>query len=231
MCLTLIVGLPILLFVTARKILKLRQAKDTQTFQDNQSYSSIVSKQMRDCAVGNYWRPIILVRWTITNIIIIFFRDYPEYQVVLLMSISVFFQSIMIFYKLIPNRLDFSINLFNELAASVYLYLMMMLTDFQGENPLRDDTGLALLALVSIVVTVNVIKTCFKAYPSLKQWVLLKTRKIPWRGNPTTTATVQIKPLLNFSISQSLDFDHTQNNITNNSHLGEYSSSNQNAQL
>ena len=165
MCLTLIVGLPILLFVTARKILKLRQATVTQTFQDTQSYSSIVSKQMRDCAVGNYWRTIILVRWTITNIIIIFFRDYPEYQVVLLMSLSVFFQSTMIYYKLIPNRLDFLINLFNELAASVYLYLMMMLTDFQGENPLRDDTGLALLALVSLVVTVNVIKTCVKAYP------------------------------------------------------------------
>jgi hypothetical protein len=78
----------------------------------------------------------------------------------------------MIYYNLIPDRLDFSINLFNELAGSVYLDLMMMLTDFQGENPLRDDTGLALLALVSIVVTVNLIKTCVKAYPSLKQWVL-----------------------------------------------------------
>jgi hypothetical protein len=36
----------------------------------------------------------------------------------------------MIYYNLILDRLDFSINLFNEMAASVYLYLMMMLTDF-----------------------------------------------------------------------------------------------------
>ena len=85
---------------------------------------------MRGCAIGDYWRPIILVRWTITNIIIIFFRDHPQTQVVLLLSISVYFKTMMIYNNLILDRLDFSINLFNELAASVYLYLMMMLTDF-----------------------------------------------------------------------------------------------------
>jgi hypothetical protein len=65
----------------------------------------------------------------------------------------------MLFYKLIPDRLDYSINLFNELAASVYLYLMLMLTDFQGENLLRDNIGLSLLTLVTVVVTVNAAKT------------------------------------------------------------------------
>ena len=171
MCLTLMAGLPILLIATARKIFKLRQAKeDTQLLYDDKSnITSLVSKQMRNCAIGDYWRPIILARWTITNFIIIFFRDHPQTQVVLLLSISVCFQSIMIYYNLIPGRLDFSMNLINEVAASVYLYLMIILTDFQGENPLRDDTALALLALVSIVVTVNVFKTCVQAYPSLKR--------------------------------------------------------------
>jgi hypothetical protein len=65
----------------------------------------------------------------------------------------------MLFYKLIPDRLDYSINLFNELAASVYLYLMLLLTDFQGENLLRDNIGFSLLALVTVVVTVNAAKT------------------------------------------------------------------------
>ena len=85
--------LPILLIATARKIFKLRQAKeDTQLLYDVKSNTtSLVSKQMRNCAIGDYWRPIILARWTITNFIIIFFRDHPQTQVVLLLSISVCF--------------------------------------------------------------------------------------------------------------------------------------------
>jgi hypothetical protein len=40
----------------------------------------------------------------------------------------------MIIYKLIPDPLDFYMSLFNEAAASTYLYLLIGLTDFYGEN-------------------------------------------------------------------------------------------------
>ena len=114
----------------------------------------------------------------------------------LLLSLSVGFQSVMLFYKLIPDRLDCSINLFNELAASVYLYLMLMLTDFQGENLLRDTIGLSLLALVCLVVTVNAMKAFISSYPSAKKKILLILRKLPRRQNVSSSSktTVAVRP-------------------------------------
>ena len=90
-CLILVVGLPILLMVTTKVIKKMRQAKDSHIFIDTSMYNSIVSSKMRECKAGEYWKPLILFRWTITNCIIIFLRDHPEMQVMLLLSLSVGF--------------------------------------------------------------------------------------------------------------------------------------------
>ncbi len=49
-------------------------------------------------------------------------------------------------------------SLFNEVMVSVYLYLLMSLTDFTGPNPLRDDIGWALMVVVVIAVAVNLLK-------------------------------------------------------------------------
>jgi hypothetical protein len=52
-------------------------------------------------------------------------------------------------------------SFFNEFMVSMYLYLLMSLTDFMGPNPLRDDIGWALLVTVVSTVAVNLIKaTC-----------------------------------------------------------------------
>jgi hypothetical protein len=86
-----VAGLPGLLVVTSRVIWKMRQARDSQRYIASDKYDTIVSKKMRECTVGEYWKPIILFRWTITNCIIIFLRDHPEMQVILLLSLSVCF--------------------------------------------------------------------------------------------------------------------------------------------
>ncbi len=47
------------------------------------------------------------------------------------------------------------IKIFNEIAASLYLYLLLVLTDFHGVNILRNELGWGLLFLVNFVVLVN----------------------------------------------------------------------------
>ena len=42
--------------------------------------------------------------------------------------------------------------------VSLYLYLMMCLTDFYGEISVRDEVSYALLGLVCFTVAVNLIK-------------------------------------------------------------------------
>jgi hypothetical protein len=49
-------------------------------------------------------------------------------------------------------------SFFNEFMVTMYLYLLMTLTDFMGPNPLRDDIGWALLLTVVSTVAVNLIK-------------------------------------------------------------------------
>jgi hypothetical protein len=46
-------------------------------------------------------------------------------------------------------------SLFNEIATSIYLYVMTMLTEFMGETGIREYIGQALLAVVGGVVLIN----------------------------------------------------------------------------
>ena len=62
--------------------------------------------------------------------------------------------------------------LFNEIAASGYIYIMMLLTDFWGESQIRDSIGWGLLIFLTVVVMVNFAKVLWKfskwAYSKIK---------------------------------------------------------------
>jgi len=47
------------------------------------------------------------------------------------------------------------IYLIIEISVSVYLYFLVMLTDFQEENRFRDIQGWALAGIISVIVGVN----------------------------------------------------------------------------
>ncbi len=47
------------------------------------------------------------------------------------------------------------IQIFNEIASSLYLYVLIVLTDFHGVNILRNELGWGLLFIVSFVVLIN----------------------------------------------------------------------------
>jgi hypothetical protein len=53
-------------------------------------------------------------------------------------------------------------SLFNEVATSAYLYLLMLLTDFMGDTGFREQIGWALLMLIGGVVAINILKVLFK---------------------------------------------------------------------
>lgn len=94
--------------------------------------------------------------------IMVFLRSRFEVQIMILISISVSFQSIMISWRPLSSSGDHWITLFNEVMTSGYLYILMLLTDFMGENPLRDKCGQALVLLLGIVVSVNLFRVLYK---------------------------------------------------------------------
>ena len=80
---------------------------------------------------------------------------------------------------------------FNEVAASVYIYIMMLLTDFWGENHFRNKIGWTLLFFLSFVVGINFLKVLY----AFIKWVPLKFMQLTKRfrkSNPT----VPIKPTI-----------------------------------
>lgn len=71
-----------------------------------------------------------------------------------------------------PN--DNYLALFNELMVSSYLYLLLQLTDFIGENSKRDEQGTALLAVLGISITVNLGKFGYSVYLEIMKKVMRK---------------------------------------------------------
>ena len=64
----------------------------------------------------------------------------------------------------LASPLDNLFSLFNELMVTTYLYLLLLLTDFIGENTNRDPQGTALLVVLGASIIVNLCKFIFSVY-------------------------------------------------------------------
>ena len=60
------------------------------------------------------------------------------------------------------STLDNNMSLFIELSISIYLYILIALTDFMGENTLREELGWALACLIMFVVAINILVLALK---------------------------------------------------------------------
>jgi len=100
---------------------------------------------------------LVLCRWIITIVVIITMRDLYCLQILLLFFNSIVFQILIILYKPLDGLRDHRMSIFNELAVSLYLYLLMCLTDFHGWDNLREDFGLALFILLVFTLLINLL--------------------------------------------------------------------------
>ena len=151
------------------------EIKDDDLTQFNLKYGFLIESLSIKNSVGKNWKIIEAFRWTLTIVIIIVLRDYYSMQITSLLSISVLFQALHVKYQPIENPTEQKIIFFNELMTSLYLYLTLVLTDFNGENLLRDKIGFSLLVLMIFTVAVNLIKTLIKEVrdisAKIKNWL------------------------------------------------------------
>jgi hypothetical protein len=92
---------------------------------------------------------------TITILIVL--RDTAEYQILTLFVISVFFQILLIIGRPIDNLLDHRFSIFNEIMVTLYLYLLLTLTDY-APLPNRELVGFALLGTIIMSAIINFMK-------------------------------------------------------------------------
>ena len=79
---------------------------------------------------GRYWNPINFIRWTLTNAVMVFLRNNNVAQIFVLLIVSVFFQITILTAKPLSEPVDNKYTLIFEAAVSIYLYILLMLTDF-----------------------------------------------------------------------------------------------------
>lgn len=133
--------------------------------------------------IASYWKLLTLIRWTITTIILIFVKDYNEFQILLLLIVSVVYSCLLIRGRPFEEGFENKMSLFTEIIVSVYLYLLLCLTDFMGNaSSIRDALALTLVYVIGFAVFVNLmifakygfdkIKICVQKRISAKKYIM-----------------------------------------------------------
>lgn len=90
-------------------------------------YSNLIEGQQISNGIGRMWTVILLIRWNIIGLILVFLREDPLFQVSSLIIILLVSQVLILTGK--PLNESNKILLFNEFMASVYLYFLIALLE------------------------------------------------------------------------------------------------------
>ena len=137
--------------------------------------------------IGVYWNLIILCRWIFTNSIMVYLRDYGQLQIVTLLLFSIAAQGLILSGRPQENKLDNQIDLFIEVCVSLYLYVLLILTDWWGTNDFRDECGWILVGLIIISLISNLLHFFISIRVPLKRFIA-KIKAISIKFKPGSAA-------------------------------------------
>ena len=121
--------------------------------------------------IGVYWNLIILGRWIFTNLMMVYLRDYGQLQIVTLLLFSMAAQGLMLTGRPQENKMDNQIDLFIEVCVSLYLYVLLILTDWWGTNDFRDECGWILISFIIISLIANLLHFSISIRVPLKRFI------------------------------------------------------------
>jgi hypothetical protein len=96
------------------------------------SYGAIIEGLNSDTKAGRYWNPLILMRWGLTIAIMVFLNQHSAAQILFLLVVSVIFQIIIVISNPMTDKRDQVMTWIIEMSVSIYLYILLCLTDFMG---------------------------------------------------------------------------------------------------
>jgi hypothetical protein len=136
--------------------------------------------------LASLWNIIILVKWAMTIIILIFLREYPGIEVVLLLYIQIVYQALFVWAKPFEDKSSYILTLVNESMITFYLYATLSLTDFvttdnvQVQLAIRLYSGWLLLAAILSTAGINLGHFSYQGAKMIKDKIkekLLKKNK------------------------------------------------------
>ncbi len=122
-------------------------------------FGSLIEGQRADYStVAAYWKFLTLIRWTMTTSILIFLKDHNEFQILLLLIISSIYSILLINGKPFESSFENKMSLFTEFMVSIYLYLLLCLTDYMLDlSFIRDPLAMALVSVIAFAVFINLL--------------------------------------------------------------------------
>ena len=82
--------------------------------------------------IGRYWNSLTIVRWALTVVVLVFVNQHGPAQIFLLLLISFIVQIVMIISPPMTDKGDQRMTWMIEFSVSLYLYVLLALTDFMG---------------------------------------------------------------------------------------------------
>ena len=79
-----------------------------------------------------------MIRWAATIIIMVFLKENCIAQIIVLLLISVIFQILLAIANPMIDKSDRRLTWIIEVSVSIYLYVLLSLTEFMGEHTLRE---------------------------------------------------------------------------------------------
>ena len=94
------------------------------------------------------------LRTLVTVIILVFGIGYPCQQILMLLMISVFRQSYLAWNSPYAET-SIKLALFNEFLVSLYLYFLLLITDYNESDAIRDIASFGLLSVTGTYTALN----------------------------------------------------------------------------
>ena len=153
----------------------------------NQKYGALRETDYLTSKIGLYWKVLINIRWVATIVILVALRGSFASQLLILLVISTLFQALHLYISRV------TVPFANEVAVSIYIYLLMALAS-TDEIQARNMLGWALVGVVGGAVGLNALQ----AVITDGRWLSLRVRlshrvKAWWQYSRNTT--VQLLPL------------------------------------
>lgn len=97
-----------------------------------------------------------MLRTFVTVVILVKMRNYSGLEIILLILVSVSKQVYIIQVRPFSSRLENGISLFNELLISLYIYGIILLTNYNNSAELRVQASFLLIGIIGVYTLVNV---------------------------------------------------------------------------
>ena len=102
-----------------------------------------------------------MTRWVVTLLIMVLLRDYYAIQIMCLLFLSIMSSTLLVRGRPFLKPLDNYMQILNEAMICTYLYIMLILTEFNTEITFKDQIGWCLLGTIFLNVSANLFKALF----------------------------------------------------------------------